>query len=682
MKLLVTGGCGFIGSNFIRYILKNYLNYEVVNLDKLTYSGNLDNLIDIQDDKRYRFVKGDICDFKLVKKLIENVDVVVNFAASTHVDRSIEDSSDFIETNVEGLRVLLDASRKRKAGRFIQISCYDEKTRALTPEGLKTYKELKEGDSVFSLNPLSKKMEIKLVEKVIVQPYKGDMVHFNNKRIDLLVTPNHNMFIFSTNKKTLLVETAEKVAKRSIFYMPEGSWVGKKEEYFDIKDYGRVKTKDLMYILGIFIGDGFIAYQEKEAAAKTGLAREEYLKKSKDKLTGKFKKIEKLGNHISISHGYRIFFDIPENDKCRKKVEKTLLNLGIKYHCHKGKAGTHLYFTSKIFMEFFAQCGQGAHNKCIPRGILDYSREYLRCLLSGLMDSDGHDGNIYHTVSKRLVSDICELCIKLNLKPSIHKRHSISFINGRKIEGDVYYIFVANTMKSIRRHKSKIVNYEGNVWCLKVKDNKNFLVERGGKFDFCGNTDEVYGSITSGCFREDSPLDPSSPYSASKAAGDLLCRAYYITHKLPIVITRSSNNFGPYQYPEKVIPLFVTNLLDNKNVPLYGDGLNVRDWIYVEDNVKAIDLILHKGEVGEIYNIATGSEMTNLDLTELILSNLNLTSERIEFVKDRLGHDRRYSLESKKIESLGWRPQHSFSKSLEITIEWYKNNRLWWEKIK
>ena len=317
MKLLVTGGCGFIGSNFIRYILKNYLNYEVVNLDKLTYSGNPDNLIDIQDDKRYRFVKGDICDSKLVKKLIENVDVIVNFAASTHVDRSIEDSSDFIETNIKGVHNILEV----------------------------------------------------------------------------------------------------------------------------VKDFG---PKRLIHI----------------------------------------------------------------------------------------------------------------------------------------------------------------------------------------------------------------------------------------------STDEVYGSIASGCFREDSPLDPSSPYSASKAAGDLLCRAYYITHKLPIVITRSSNNFGPYQYPEKVIPLFVTNLLDNKKVPLYGDGLNVRDWVYVEDNVRAIDLILHKGEVGEIYNIGTGNEMTNLDLTGLVLSNLDLTSDRIEFVEDRLGHDRRYSLDSKKLESLGWRPQYNFDKSLEITIEWYKNNRLWWEKIK
>ena len=317
MRLLVTGGCGFIGSNFIRYILKKYLNYEVVNLDKLTYSGNPDNLIDIQNNGRYRFVKGDICDSRLVKKLIENADAIVNFAASTHVDRSIEDSSDFIETNIKGVHNILEVLKNFNSKRFIHIS-----------------------------------------------------------------------------------------------------------------------------------------------------------------------------------------------------------------------------------------------------------------------------------------------------------------------------------------------------------------------------TDEVYGSIALGCFREDSSLDPSSPYSASKAGGDLLCKAYHTTYKLPVVIARSSNNFGPYQYPEKIIPLFVTNLLDNNNVSLYGDGLNVRDWVYVEDNVRAIDLILHKGKVGEIYNIATGDEMSNLNLTKLILSNLNLTFDKMKFVKDRLGHDRRYSLNSKKLEGLGWRSIYSFKKALEITIEWYKNNRLWWEKIK
>mgnify|MGYP001560590810 FL=1 len=240
--------------------------------------------------------------------------------------------------------------------------------------------------------------------------------------------------------------------------MPEGHWIGKNEEYLNIEGYGLVKTKDLMYILGIFIGDGFIAYQEKAVETKTGLAREEYLKKSRDIIRGRFKRIEKQGNHKSISHSYRIFFDIPENDKCRRRVEETLSRLGIKYHPHKGKAGTHLYSTSKAFMKLFAQCGQGAHNKRIPSWALEYSPEYLNCLLGGLMDSDGCKSKLYHTVSERLVFNICELCIKLNFKPSIHKRHTTSFINGRKIEGDAWYVFIAKTVKSISRHRNRVID--------------------------------------------------------------------------------------------------------------------------------------------------------------------------------------------------------------------------------
>ena len=681
-KILITGGAGFIGSNFIRYILNEHSDYEIVNFDKLTYCGNLDNLKDIEGNKRYKFIKGDICNKNEVRRAIKGCECIINFAASTHVDRSIINPSDFIWTNVYGVNVLLETARDYNLDKFIQISCYDDKTRALTTEGLKTYKELKKGDRVFSLNPKTKEIEIKPIEKVIIQSYKGPMIHFNNQRIDLLVTPNHNMFIINTTKKKLLVEEAEKSSRRSIFYMPEGHWTGKDEEYFDIKNYGKVKTKDLMYILGIFIGDGFTAYQEKEVETKTGLPRREYLEKSRDRISGRFKKIKKQDVHKTKSCSYRIFFDIPESDRSRRRVEETLHNLGIKFHAHKGKAGTHLYFTSEAFTKLFNQCGRGAHNKRIPRWALDYSPKYLRYLLRGLMDSDGCDGKIYHTVSKKLTSDIVELCIKLNLKPSIHKRKCTSFIDNRKIEGEAYYIFVANTMKSISRHRNKVVNYNGDIWCLKVKDNKNFLVERNGRFDFCGNTDEVYGSIEKGSFTEENPLKPNSPYAASKAAADLLVRSYFKTYNLPVIIIRSSNNFGPYQYPEKMIPLFITNALEDKKLPLYGDGKNVRNWLYVIDNCRAIDVIWHKGKVGEVYNVAGREEKTNIEVTRRILKLIKKDENLIKFVKDRPGHDRRYSLNFKKLKDLGWRPVYSFDKALEETVNWYLNNQDWWKKIK
>ncbi len=314
---LVTGGAGFIGSNYIRYMLAHHKDVSIINLDKLTYAGNLDNLKDVEADPRYRFVRGDICDRELVNRLMPEADVVVNFAAESHVDRSIGQPEDFIRTDVFGAFVLLEAARQNRVERFIQIS-----------------------------------------------------------------------------------------------------------------------------------------------------------------------------------------------------------------------------------------------------------------------------------------------------------------------------------------------------------------------------TDEVYGSIENGRFRETDPLMPSSPYSASKAGADRLAYSYFVTYGLPVLITRCSNNFGPYHYPEKLIPLFVTNALDDKPLPIYGDGRNVRDWIYVADHCEAIDFITEHGQVGEVYNIGGDNERTNLEITEYILQKLEKPKSLMKFVPDRLGHDRRYALDCTKLHRLGWQPRHKFEDALNLTIQWYMENRWWWEKIK
>ena len=316
-KFLVTGGAGFIGSNFIRYMLKKHDDIHITNLDKLTYAGNLDNLKDIQDDSRYRFVHGDICDEAVVDDLMPGIDVVVNFAAESHVDRSIGKPDDFIRTDVFGVFVLLEASRKYGIHRFVQIS-----------------------------------------------------------------------------------------------------------------------------------------------------------------------------------------------------------------------------------------------------------------------------------------------------------------------------------------------------------------------------TDEVYGSIDKGLFKETDPLMPSSPYAASKTGADRLTYSYYVTYQLPVVIPRSSNNFGPYQYPEKLISLFVTNALDDKELPIYGDGKNVRDWLYVVDNCEAIEIVMESGKDGEVYNIGAGNEKNNLQITEFILQALDKPDTLMTFVEDRKGHDRRYALDITKINTLGWKPRHSFLEALQETVGWYRDNRWWWEKLK
>jgi dTDP-glucose 4,6-dehydratase len=196
------------------------------------------------------------------------------------------------------------------------------------------------------------------------------------------------------------------------------------------------------------------------------------------------------------------------------------------------------------------------------------------------------------------------------------------------------------------------------------------------------STDEVYGSLATGSAREGDSLRPSNPYSASKAGGDLLALAYWQTHRVPVIITRSSNNFGPYQYPEKVIPLFITNALDDEPLPLYGDGKNVRDWLYVLDNCTALDLVLRKGRDGEIYNIGGGHEVENIVLTRDILRLTGKPETLIRPVKDRPGHDRRYSLDSKKVRQLGWTPAVPFGRALEATVAWYREHETWWRPLK
>ncbi len=318
-KILVTGGAGFIGSNFIHYVLRQHPDWEVVNLDKLTYAGNLENLEDIKTNPRYRFVKGDITDRELISNLLpDRIDVIVNFAAESHVDRSILDASPFIETNIKGTQVLLEGARQYHIPRFIQVS-----------------------------------------------------------------------------------------------------------------------------------------------------------------------------------------------------------------------------------------------------------------------------------------------------------------------------------------------------------------------------TDEVYGSIENSKFTEASPPSPSSPYAASKAAADLLCYAYWKTYRLPVIITRCSNNFGPFQFPEKLVSLAITNALEDKSIPIYGDGLNVRDWIYVEDHCRALDLVTQQGKTGEIYNIGGNNEKTNLELIHMLLDIMGKPESLVTFVADRPGHDRRYALDTTKIrQEISWEPGISFEEGLKNTIEWYIEHQPWWRQIK
>lgn len=274
--------------------------------------------------------------------------------------------------------------------------------------------------------------------------------------------------------------------------------------------------------------------------------------------------------------------------------------------------------------------------------------------------------------------------------------------NLRDIEKNKNYTFVKGditdkgTVEKLVKGQDVVINFAAESHVDRsIKDASEFvrtnvfgtytLLEAAKK---CGtglfvqiSTDEVYGSVTEGFSREGDPLEPNSPYSATKAAADLLARSYFVTFKLPVIITRSSNNFGPNQYPEKVIPLFITNLMAGKKVPLYADGKNVRDWLYVVDNCEAIDVVMHSGVPGEVYNIGAGGETTNIELTHSLLKILGRDESSIEYVKDRPGHDKRYALDISKLKKLGWRPAREFRTALELTVEWYKANEAWWKKL-
>ena len=679
-KLLVTGGAGFIGSNFIHYWLKKYPEDQIVNFDLLTYAGHLDSLKDLENNPNYSFVKGDITSEADVNQAMEGVDLVVHFAAESHVDRSIVDPLVFVKTNTLGTAVLLKVALDKKIKRFHHVSCYDEKTMAFTKRGLMRYDQIKVGDLVLSINPDTKLIEWKPVEKVIIQDYEGKMIKARTKTVDIQVTPNHRMLFQAKRSKNLEFKEAVQMKNDAInklpkFYEWEGSIPDKVRKFGSLNDFA--------YILGIFIGDGCLAYQEKIQPNLTGLSRVQFLQLARDG-SGRFTAIGTVGyQETTLMRSWRIFLDIPSKDKSRIRCEQSLTRLGVNWHAHQGRAGEHLYFTSREWFEIFKDCGREAKNKKIPEWALDLPMPLLKQLFLGLMDSDGSRNRVFYTSSKILAHQFMELCVKLGFSPTLSTRYTQSSIQGRKISGFSYIVSFGNEWRSIRREVVEEVDYKGKIWCLKVKDNKNFLTYREGRTIFCGNTDEVYGSLglNDPSFTDKTPYSPRTPYAASKAGADHLVRAFFETYGLPITITNCANNFGPYHDPEKLIPRFITNLLEGKKVPLMGQGENIREWLYVFDHASAIDLVIQKGKIGETY-LVQGEEKTNLEVTKRLLQILGLDESSIEFVEHRLGHDLRYANDGSKVRDLGWKPEHSFDEWLERTVEWFKENEWWWKSLK
>jgi len=322
-------------------------------------------------------------------------------------------------------------------------------------------------------------------------------------------------------------------------------------------------------------------------------------------------------------------------------------------------------------------------DKLTYAGNLDNLKEFLHG--DNLFLGDDYETSYPH----RSIHSFEILLDKVESVHQIFSHHSLLFIQGdicnSELVGkimpgqDVVVNFAAQTHvdRSIMEAGSFVTTDVYGTYVLLEAVRKHKIV----RFVHIG-TDEAYGSIERGSFQEKDPLNPSSPYAASKAAADLLVKSYYATYNLGVIITRSSNNFGSYQHPEKLIPLFITNAMDNQHLPLYGDGMNVRDWLYVMDNCSAIDLVLHKGRMGEVYNIGADNEKANIEITRIILKLVDRPESLIKLVKDRPGHDRRYALNSSKIKKLGWKTSYEFEEAMKETVDWYINNEDWWRKIK
>lgn len=686
-RVLLTGAGGAIGVHVIAHLMTK-TNWELVALDSFepSHKGYFDRItrvcknhpdwlkriIIFTHDLNAPFTKRQI-------KKIGKIDYILNLASMSDVQESIEDPVPFIKNNTNLMLNILDYARVVKPKVFLHFSCYDKKTRALTKNGIKSYKELKVGDIVFTLNPKTKKVEEQPIEKVIVQDYSGEMIKFDNTRIDLLTTPNHR--IYQSDMEVL--EAKDCVGKRIAFPKSEG-FVGRE----DI-------SKDLMYLVGVFLGDGFTAYQKRKIDSKSGLTKKERDKLAKDKKTGRFIRTGIIGENKSvISKSWRIFLDIPENDKARIKTEKTLKNLGIKYTKQKGKSGEHLYFTSEKWVKFFNQFGKGAKNKFIPREFLEQNSELLKELFNGLVDSDGYwKTKTFTTISDKLADSFCELAIKIGYIPNKQKRYSKSIFENRIIKGWSWQINFAENEKIIKPERIIKENYNGKIWCIKVK-NKNFLVERNGKFTFSGNTDEVYGPAPkkSKGHKEWDIILPSNPYSASKVCQEAIAIAWWRSYDLPLIITNTMNNFGEMQAPSK-FPAMIQKYIENrKTIKVHAaksGEIGTRYYLHSRNAADAILFILekvkpilhNKGEIDKPVrlNIVGDKQISNMDLVKTI-SNLmgkKAKTKLVYFHHDNPGHDLHYGLDGSKLKKLGWKSPMPFEESMKNTIDWQKRNPEW-----
>lgn len=706
MNILITGTGGFIGSN-VTWHLANFTDHKLICLDSFKFGmkSNAERLkLALKDipNSRYTVMEWDLThDFSqpFVNQLLQHdVDIILNIASDSHVTRSISNPAACWFNNCALIYNMLELSRKLKPKAFVQISCYDEQTRVMTPAGFKTYDEVKIGDTILTLNPATGLLEDKKILDVIVQDYAGEMYHFNRGRTDLMVTPNHRMLY--QDQKGIHSDSAENLMTQSYARkFPKASWKGIKEEKTLIPGFGEVDTHDLFYLCGLYIGDWFTNRQTKKVKNKTGLKRAEYLKLCRD-TKGKFVFNGKIGTEETtecVSH--RIWLDIPFNDSAFPKACAVLDRLGLDYTTPKNKSGEHIYFTSAAWLDWFKQFGTYAENKHIPDWMLQYDRSYLEKLFEGLIDSDGRAAstNTYTTCSPSLVRDLCELGIKLGYFPIFREKHANAFYRkeNRVIQGTGYYVHFCTTHPNFSKGNLSKQPYNGKIWCLKVEDNKNLIVERNGRIAISGNTDEVYGDAgwDGPGHPEWDAIVPSNPYSASKAAQEALAISYFRTYNVPLVLTNTMNVIGKWQDPEKFLPKMIKRILNGEVITLHADNIDTepkvatRVWLDVHNMACALSFIIHnlakldfnQRQKPPRFHLVGDVELSVLELTRIVANMLNKTPkyELVQGDKERPGYDRRYALVDNNLKAMGYNHPIPLQMTLNHIVDWVIANPNW-----
>jgi len=709
-RVLVTGGAGLVGSHTAEYyakkgdeviILDNLMRSTLFNYDKESVEYNW-NYLDLYNN--IEKIKGDVRNKEDLEKAIgDGVDIVVHTAAQPGVPSSVRNPQVDFDINAFGTLNTLECLRKKSPKAvFVYCSCYDEETHAVTTKGIRSFNELREGDKVLSINPKTGRIEEKEIEEIIIQDYDGEMVNFKGKRMDLCVTPNHRMYMQRRKRNDIIVESADNIFnnKPTSLQFPIGKFTGKFQNTISL-DGNVIDFSDLLYLMGIYIGNGSCQSQIKYAKLKSGYRRKEYLKKCRNSL-GRFISNSLPKNRFSTMTSHVIFFHIPEKDKSRKKVENVLKRCNIKYHSAKSKfAGNWgIFFSSKKFYYLFKGCGKKAHLKHIPRWVFKYDSSHLRHLMIGLFDSDGYKKRVY-TSSRYLLKDMIELGIKLGYNVAFYRRpkpRKPLEIEGRRIfeRHEAYFVNFSTTpvglypKENIRRSK-----YKGKIWCVGVKDNNNLLVERNGKTLFCGNTNKVYGEnvdkiplkekklryVYEGVkgISENMSIDHTghTPYGASKYVGDIYTQEYAHIYGMKTAVFRMSCIYGPRQFgfeDQGWVAWFIIAVLTNQPITIYGNGKQVRDLLYVEDLVKAYDKFASSNIRHGVYNIGGGPKNTIslLEFLDILKEELG-KKPKISFSDWRPSDQKVYITDILKVQKeLNWEPAVNPRQGVKRLIEWAK----------